>query len=77
MEAIVSKAADISNESQILDNVMEQYRSKRSNDSNNEKLLKIESDITEEQWFNMIALLDLRNKLPLSNDPFFFLFFYF
>ncbi|CAG8701798.1 15928_t:CDS:2 [Funneliformis mosseae] len=53
VKALVSNSVDISNEPQILDNIMAQYRSKR------EKLLKDESKITEEQWSNKIALLDL------------------
>jgi hypothetical protein len=57
MEAIISKAAEIPHESQILDHVMTQYRGKLSNSSND---MKNESTITEEQWFNMITLLDLR-----------------
>lgn len=57
MEAIVSKAAEIPHESQILDHVMMQYRGKLSNGSNG---AKNETTITEEQWFNMITLLDLR-----------------
>src|SRR3954468_13724964 len=61
MKAIISKDAEISHEPQVLDHVMAQYRSKRSNGSNSdEKLLKNESGITEEQWFNIITPLDLR-----------------
>ncbi|GBC10511.1 hypothetical protein RclHR1_00970012 [Rhizophagus clarus] len=56
IEAIVSKTAIIPHESQILDHVMTQYRGKLSNGSND---VKNESTITEEQWFNMITLLDL------------------
>lgn len=57
MEAIVSKNAEIPHESQILDHVMTQYRGKLSKGSND---VKNETTITEEQWFNMITLLDLR-----------------
>ncbi|RGB24191.1 hypothetical protein C1646_676552 [Rhizophagus diaphanus] len=56
MEAIVSKTAEIPHESQILDHVMIQYRGKLSKGSND---VKNETTITEEQWFNMITLLDL------------------
>ncbi|PKK80359.1 hypothetical protein RhiirC2_841825 [Rhizophagus irregularis] len=57
LEAIVSKNAEIPHESQILDHVMTQYRGKLSKGSND---VKNETTITEEQWFNMITLLDLR-----------------
>jgi hypothetical protein len=60
MEAIISKDTEISHESQTLNNVMTQYRSKRSNGTNDEKNLKNELGITEEQWFNIIIPLDLR-----------------
>jgi len=80
MEAIVSKAVEIPHESQILDHVMTQYRGKRSNGSNDEKLLKPELEITEEQWFNMIMPLDLRkyysNCVVVKYYTFYFYFYF-
>ncbi|CAI2169904.1 3627_t:CDS:2 [Funneliformis geosporum] len=58
VETLVSKSADISHKPQMLDNVMAQYRSKRE-----KTLMKDESKITEEKWFNTIALLDLPKTL--------------